>query len=486
MASSTKEFDYGESYPRPIQGVERVSFLRRSVWHNAGFGSLRRIRTHIVAVEPRFVPTVYPHDVPGLPSRPEETAAADPASTGSSDATNEEDCTLDPILTHCSVAQFRKAYLTGKLTPLAVVKALLPLIRRDISPPGIHSTAWIDVKVDLALQAAEASTLRYRNKRSLGPLDGVPAAVKDQYDVEGYVTTLGSAHDFTRREGDETYTSSCVQKLQDAGAIIVGKLNMHEFAADTSGINTTYGTPRNPYNKAYYTGGSSSGSAYAVAVGLVPITLGTDGGGSIRIPASFCSVYGLKPSHGRLSYLPGVNQNSTCERAASRIGVPACPELARHALASVRRPGCHRHRDHHHPYAQGLGVPEAWFDRAEPAVQDLCRSMIGWLVKNKGYAVVPIEIRFLVEGETAHALTVLSHTATALPEATRASPAVRIMLALGRETGAGDYILAQKLRQVLMQHLAWLWRERHPGMLIVTPTTAGAGWPIRDPGGEMG
>ncbi|KAK8085276.1 glutamyl-tRNA(Gln) amidotransferase subunit A [Apiospora hydei] len=500
MAPSSKEFDCGESYPRPSQGIERVSFLRRSVWHNAGFGSLRRIRAHIAAVEPRFVPTVYPHDVPGLPSRPEEAAAADPAPTGS-DATNEEDWVLDPILAHCSVAQFRKAYLTGDLTPLAVVKALLPLIRRDISPPGIHSTAWIDVKVDLVLQAAEVSTLRYRNKRSLGPLDGVPAAVKDQYDVESYVTTLGSPHDFTGREGDKTYTSWCVQKLQDAGAIIVGKLNMHEFAADTSGINTTYGTPRNPYNKGYYTGGSSSGSAYAVAAGLVPIALGTDGGGSIRIPASFCSVYGLKPSHGRLSYLPGVNQNSTCEvngpiaidmgslatPAASHIGVPASPSL--HDMLLLSPSGLATTATTSNT-PRVLGVPEAWFDRAEPAVQDLCRSMIDWLVKNKDYTVVPIEIPFLVEGETAHALTVLSHTATAIPEETHAastaSPAVRIMLALGRETGAGDYILAQKLRQVLMQHLAWLWRERHPGMLIVTPATAGAGWPIRHPAREMG
>ena len=129
------------------------------------------------------------------------------------------------------MAQYRKRYLSEDLTPLAVVKALLPLIRRDILPPGVHSMAWIDVKVGLILRAAEASTWRYRSKQSLGSLDGVPAGVKDQYDVNDYVTMFGSPHDLTGRDHvGNTYSSWCVQKLQNAGAIIVGKLNMHEFA----------------------------------------------------------------------------------------------------------------------------------------------------------------------------------------------------------------------------------------------------------------
>ncbi|KAK8131485.1 hypothetical protein PG984_007923 [Apiospora sp. TS-2023a] len=471
----------GESYPRPIQGIEHIGFFRRSVWHNAGFGSLRRIWSHIGTAEPRFVPTVYSHDVPGLDRGPEEAAGASAAP--GINAADQMDCALNPIFTNCSVAQYRKRYLSGDLTPLAVVKALLPLIRRDVSPPGAHSTAWIHVKVDLVLQAAEASTLRYRNKQSLGPLDGVPAAVKDQYDVDGYVTTFGSPHDFTSREHvGNTYSSWCVQKLQDAGAIIVGKLNMHEFAAGKC---------------SYYTGGSSSGSAYAVAAGLIPIALGTDGGGSIRIPASFCSVFGLKPSHGRLSYLPGQNHDSTCE-----VNGPIAVDMG--SLATVYSvisqphptspfPPAPRLREMLSPNAidstpRVLGVPEAWFDRAKPGVQELCRGMINWLVKHKGYTVVPIEIPFLTEGQAAHALSVVADMATAILPDTHArgvSPAVRILLAMGRETGAGDYLLAQRLRRVLMEHLAWLW-QRHPGLLVVTPTTAGAGWPIgRTPEREL-
>ncbi|KAK8066435.1 amidase [Apiospora hydei] len=442
---------FGESYPRPIQGVEFVGFIRRTVWHNAGFGALRRIWMHIGNAEPRFVPTVYPCDVPN--NNTTEVPIGNKA--------EERDV---PALANSAVAQYRKSYLSGDVTPLDIVEALLPLIRRDISPPGIHSTAWVDIKTDLVLKAAETSTLRYRRQKSLGPLDGILVGIKDQYDVDGYSTTLGSPHDLTGRDEDgNTYNSWCVEKLQEAGAIIVGKLNMHEFGMDTAGINTTYGTPRNPYNRNYYTGGSSSGPAYAVATGLVPIALGTDGGGSIRVPASFCSVFGLKPSHGRLSYLPGHNHNSTCE-----VNAPIAADMG--SLATVysvvsqqphpaspfpHAPLCDMllpNSNHKNSEKVLLGIPEAWFDRADPGVQN-----------------------------PAGASSTTSSRPRNMPQSPHRLPANRILLALGRATSAGDYILAQRLRGVLMRHLAWLWREKYGSqdLLIVTPTTSCAGWPIR-------
>lgn len=125
-----------------------------------------------------------------------------------------------------------------------------------------------------------------------------------------------------------------------------------------------------------------------------------------------------------------------------------------------------------------IGIPESWFQRASPVVQALCRKQIGWLAKHKGYTVVSIDMPFVKEGQMAHAMTILTDAATLLPETRGLSPANRILLALGRTTPATDYLLAQKLRQVLMQHLAWLWKT-YPGMVIVTPTTSCAGWPIR-------
>jgi len=104
--------------------------------------------------------------------------------------------------------------------------------------------------------------------------------------------------------------------------------------------------------------------------------------------------------------------------------------------------------------------------------------MVSWLAAHKGYTVMPIEIPFLEEGQIAHALTILTDAAALLPDTRGLSPANRILLALGRTTPSTDFLLAQKLRRVLMQHLSWLW-QNYPGMVIVTPTTSCAGWPIR-------
>lgn len=129
-----------------------------------------------------------------------------------------------------SVSDYRAMYLSGQATPTDVARALLPLIRRDISPQGKHSTAWIDTKVELVLKAAEESTIRYRQNRSLGPLDGVPASIKDDFDLDGYDMTMGSNMNYAGRAvKGGSITNWSVRKLQEAGIIILGKLTMHEF-----------------------------------------------------------------------------------------------------------------------------------------------------------------------------------------------------------------------------------------------------------------
>lgn len=316
--------------------------------------------------------------------------------------------------------------------------------------------------------------------------------------MQGYKTTLGSRNNYvslykTRPvqdlKGDGKMDSWCVRKLQEAGVIILGKLSMHEFGMDTPGYNITYGTPRNPYNPGYYCGGSSSGSAYAVAAGLVPFTLGSDGGGSIRIPSAFCSVFGLKPTHGRVSFYPMQNHSNT----AAVNGPMAVDMQSLSALYAVIKepdptslfpgtvPKSVNLFQHNPARPKLLGIPEAWIKQSTPAVQRLCHEMIDWLVEHKGYKTIPIDIPLVSYGQIAHALTLLTDAAALLPDSKGISPANKILLALGRTTPASDYQLAQKLRRVLMQHLAWLWSQ-HPGMLIITPTTACAGWPIR--GGE--
>ncbi|KAI1208534.1 glutamyl-tRNA amidotransferase subunit A [Annulohypoxylon truncatum] len=461
--------------------TEWLGFVRWWLWRNAGFGSLGNLREYIEHVEPRFDPTVFPTE--------NDITGATPAESGVSHSSR--DIPLEPenpipVQGRYSVAHYRSLYLSGALTPLAVVQAILPLIRRDTSPPGEHSAAWLQIRVDLVIEAAKASTLRYQKHQSLGPLDGIPTAVKDEYDIEGYTKSLGSIHDCTAQAlNDERIDSWCVKKLEEAGAIILGKLSMHEFGMDTCGVNISHGTPLNPYNQHYYTGGSSSGSAYAVAAGLIPIAMGNDGGGSIRVPSSFCSVFGLKTSLGRISYHPSFNASST-----SAVCGPIAADMRSlaelYSVASQPHPlSCFPPPS---PSIRGLtadpnrpkviGLPEAWFQSATPAIQTLCRGMIDWLVTYKGYTVKSINIPFIAESKIAHALTMLTNASTLVHDTRGFSPANRILFALGRVTPATDYLLAQKLRRVLMQHLSWLWNT-YPGMIIVTPTTACEGWPIR-------
>ena len=203
--------------------MEWLGFVRRHSWEKAGFGSLRGIRDYIAETEPRFDPTVFPLEDTGSEASTEQGGEIE------NEVLNEPP-SFPLARRNYSVADYRALYLSGQLTPLDVVRAILPLVRRDTSPPGEHSMAWFDVKVDLVLKAAEASTLRYKENRPLGPLDGIPTAVKDEYDMEGYITSLGSVNDYTGQgQPNDKLDSWCVRKLEEAGAIIVGKLSMHEF-----------------------------------------------------------------------------------------------------------------------------------------------------------------------------------------------------------------------------------------------------------------
>ena len=479
--------------------MEWVGVVRRVVWLNAGFGSLRKIIPLIEDYEPRYDPTVIPLPEPGQPEWTEESRLdlALPKSLPPPAADR------FPATRYYTAADYHELYLSGKLTPLDVAKSLLPLIRKKSAAgegaAGPHEIAWFETKEDIVLRAAEASTLRYSKGKSIGPLDGVPTAVKDEYDMDGYRTFLGSVNDYTGSIPENgSITVWSVRKLEEAGCVILGSLHMVEFGLDTPGNNTVYGTPPNPYNAKYYTGGSSSGSGYAVASGLIPFALGSDGGGSVRIPASFCSVYGLKPTHGRISFKPGQNHCITCACLGPLAGdlrtlatvysvlgqphptspfPPAPPpatilDTTKPAFpSSLTAPAS--------PAGQKiLGIPEAWFDRADPGVRELCRSYINRLVEEHGYQTVSIDIPFLVEGQTAHALTVLTDAATLLPSYGNLQTANRILLAIGRTTPATDYMLAQKLRAALINHLSHLW-TKYPGMVIVTPTTSCAGWPVR-------
>jgi len=191
-----------------------------------------------------------------------------------------------------TAADIAERVRTGRMTASAVVDEAL----RDIAARNRHYTCFTRVFEALARsQAAEIDSSVARGEDP-GPLAGVPFAVKDLFDVAGEPTTAGA---YVRSNVPAaTADAECVKRLKAAGAILVGTLNMDAFAYGFATINAHYGTTRNPYDPERLAGGSSGGSAAAVAAGLVPLSLGSDTNGSIRVPASLCGVWGIRPGEG--------------------------------------------------------------------------------------------------------------------------------------------------------------------------------------------
>ncbi len=194
-------------------------------------------------------------------------------------------------LTELSIAELDRAYASGRASPVDVVEAYLDLIdRRD---EVVRS--FLHIFGDRALERASALAAEGSNGR---PLYGVPVAVKDNICMRGLPTSCASRI----LEGYRPpYDATVVERLEEAGAVIIGKTNLDEFAMGSSTENSAFGATRNPWNPDCAPGGSSGGSAAAVAAGLVPVALGSDTGGSIRQPAAFCGVAGLKGTYGRVS-----------------------------------------------------------------------------------------------------------------------------------------------------------------------------------------
>lgn len=193
-----------------------------------------------------------------------------------------------------TIDQIHKLYAAGDTTPSEITKTALDSIEKD----NERLNAYLIVDRAGAERRAAGMDAGIKADLAVKPLAGIPVAVKDNLCTEGLRTTCAS-----RILGNyiPPYTATAVRRLEEAGAIIVGKANMDEFAMGGSTENSAFGPARNPWNEEYVPGGSSGGSAVTVAAGHVPVSLGSDTGGSIRQPASFCGLVGLKPTYGRVS-----------------------------------------------------------------------------------------------------------------------------------------------------------------------------------------
>ena len=437
--------------------------LRRSMLRAAGIPRFRAVPADDAAIVAPPLPHAHRFaDVPSRPRVPDAHAVTEPG----------------------TAASFAHAYRDGHVTPSDVCEAFIR--QRDASDGAAPPlAAFIAVDRDDARAQARASTDRFARGCPAGPLDGVPVAVKDEIDQKPYPTTAG-----TRFLGRVPVSADAtvVARLRAAGALLVGKTNMHELGLGVTGVNPHHGTPRNPHDTARMTGGSSSGSAAAVAAGLCPIALAADAGGSIRIPASFCGVVGLKPTFGRVSER---GATPLCFSLAHLGPIAATARDAALAFAAIagQDPDDPNTAGQPEVYAPDfadldlrrlrIGVDRAWFEDADPPVVAACDTLIQRL-SALGARIVNLDIAGLHLVRPVHQITAACEWAAVFDrqyshDRRAFGLDARLTLLLARSLRPTDYVHAQRLRRRVCEGFA---RALELVDLIATPTTPCTALPI--------
>jgi len=309
-----------------------------------------------------------------------------------------------------------------------------------------------------------------------GPLHGIPIAHKDNMFTRGVRTTSGSKifADFV-----PDHDAATVSQLNDAGANVIGKTGLHEFAFGITSNNPHFGAIRNPWDPERIPGGSSGGSAAAVAAGLVPLATGTDTGGSIRIPASFCGVVGLKPTYERVSRKGIMPLGLTFDHAGLLARTVRDVALgfnlvAKHSSGYVPA----AHADHHGMSLGGMriGVPENFFvERIAPEVMLSFRAAVQTAAALGAHVTeirLPDAEALNVVGRLAQLAEVSSLLARYLDRRAEIGPDVLVLLEQGRLIPATDYLNAQRVRTVLARAFSKIWKNLDCLMTPATPITA--------------
>nr|XP_043623689.1 fatty acid amide hydrolase-like [Erigeron canadensis] len=338
---------------------------------------------------------------------------------------------------------------------------------------------------DVRKQAA-ASTQRFEEGKPLSILDGIFVAIKDDIDCYPHPSKGGSTWFHEVRKVTKDAVS--VSRLRSCGVILVGKANMHEMGMGTTGVNPNYGTARNPHDLERYTGGSSSGPAAIVASGICSAALGTDGGGSIRIPSSLCGVVGLKTTYGRTDIRGALCDGGTVEIVgpiasnvedimliyATILGSSPADKISLHPSVTCL-PDLSSHETSSLTGSLRLGKYTEWFnDVFSPDISNKCEDALTRFSETHGCKVLEIVIPELDQMRAAHVVSIGSEaTASLTPDlqdgkGTRLTLDSRINFALFNSFTASDYVAAQRLRRRIMYYHMEIFKNVD---VIVTPTT---------------
>ena len=322
---------------------------------------------------------------------------------------------------------------------------------RRIESDNPRLNAFILVMADDARQQAREADRAIAAGRDRGPLHGVPISVKDLLDIRGTATTAASRV----REGHVAERDApAIVRMREAGAVLIGKTNLHEFAFGTTNEDSAFGPARNPHDPLRSPGGSSGGSAVSVATGMALATLGTDTGGSIRIPAAACGIVGLKPGAGEVSTEAVVPLSSTLDHVGPLTRDVTDAWHVYHALLgrTSERPLSAR------PDGLRLGVPRKYFcDVLDDEVRARFEAALDALRKN-GATIDEVTIPHADHIVPAYLHIVLSeaaayHAATLDTVPERYTKPVRLRLEMGRGILAEDYVRARAGREVLRREV---------------------------------
>lgn len=382
-------------------------------------------------------------------------------------------------LAYLRLDELGRAYLTGGLSPVEVTEVMLARIER-LNP---RINAFLKVTADEARKQARSAETEIRAGEWRGPLHGVPVSVKDLFFTRGVETTGGSP---IYRGFVPDFDSTVVARLKAAGAVLLGKAHLHELAYGITNDNPYYGPCLNPWDRSRIPGGSSGGSAAAVSAGLSFASFGTDTGGSIRIPSSYCGVTGLKPTYGRISRHGVIPLSVNLDHVGPFARTVKDAALAAEIVAGA---------DKNDPSCLRVSCP-AWGANLESSIRGwrvgvVRGSFIGHLhpeiaeamaqaereLECAGVELEEVEIPDAVEvGEVAHLMQMADGAAVyhrrivEQPEAF--SEDVRILIEQGHLVSAVDYINAQRFRRQFQKKLRARFRRLKAMLLPATPIPA--------------
>ena len=386
----------------------------------------------------------------------------------------------DTDLAFASIEQIGKLFRKRKLSPVELTKLMLERIEQ-LNP---KLNAYITVSAELALEQAKKAESELfgprgrKGRRDRGPLHGIPISLKDNIYTKDVRTTAGSKilKDFVPQ-----HDATVVAQLREAGAVILGKTNLHEFAYGVTTNNPHFGATRNPWDLSRIPGGSSGGSAAAAAAGMCYGSIGTDTGGSIRIPAALCGIVGLKPTFGRVSVADVIPLSPrldcvgplarSCADAAlllDPVFVRGKKELALRSVAQSTRKVPRKFR---------LGIPREFFlevvdENVWLLFDEALRSL-----RKLGAHLIDISIPLLKETEDAgnqiawaEATHYHQHAGWFPSHAADYGEDVRTRLELGAKVPATAYLQAMQLRDTFIEHFHAAMAKADVGALVV-PTT---------------